>query len=260
VGAGDRARQGGSLVKALTLRPRTLLVVALWIVVVHALLVFALLKTNFVPLARKTLGIDPPEERSVAQYHTMLGWFERDRRVPKNAVVLLGDSLLQDLHSAHLGREVHSFALGGTTASVLLEVVSGLSCLERAKVVVLGVGANDLKYRSPAQILAAYSVLLSAFPPELDLVVVPVLPVDERAPDVIARPYLSNRRLGELDHLLSACALARSRTRRVDVRELLAPDGSLRSDLHSGDGWHLSDEGDALLGRAIARELDALSR
>lgn len=246
--------------KQFTCRKRTLLLALLYVALVHALLYFALAKTNFLPLARKTLGIDPPEERSISQYQTMLGWFERDRQVPKNAVVLLGDSLMQDLGSAHLGREVHSFALGGMTVSVLLEAAPGLGCLERAKVVVLGVGANDLKYRSPAQILAAYSVLLDALPPELDVVAVPVLPVDERAPDVIARPYLSNRRLGELDHLLSACALARPRTRRVDVSELLASDGSLRSDLHSGDGWHLSDEGDALLGRAIARELDAFSR
>jgi len=30
--------------------------------------------------------------------------------------------------------------------------------------------------------------------------------------------------------------------------------------LHAGDSWHLSDAGDAVLGRAIARELDALGR
>ncbi|MBM3992296.1 MAG: SGNH/GDSL hydrolase family protein [Planctomycetes bacterium] len=246
--------------KLFTCGRRTLWIGLLYVALVHALLCVAIWKTNFLPLARKTLGLDPPEERNIAHYQTMLGWFERDRRVPAGAVVLLGDSLLQDLDSTHLGREVHSFALGGTTASVLLEAAPGLSCLERAKIAVLGVGANDLKYRSPTQIRADYSLLLNALPPELDVVVVPVLPVDERAPNVVARPYLSNRRLGELDQLLSACALARPRTRRVDVRELLAPDGSLRSDLHSGDGWHLSDEGDVLLGRAIARELDLVSR
>lgn len=246
--------------KLFSCRPRTLWIALLYVALVHAVLCLAIAKTNFLPLARKTLGLDPPEERSVSQYQAMLGWFVRDRQVPENAVVLLGDSLMQDLDSTHLGREVHSFTLGGTTVLVLLEAMPGLGCLEHAKVAVLGVGANDLKYRSSAQILADYSLLLNALPPELDVVVVPVLPVDERAPNVAARPYLSNRRIGELDHLLSARALARPRTRRVDVRELLAPDGSLRSDLHSGDGWHLSDEGDVLLGRAIARELDALSR
>lgn len=242
------------------MRPRTLLLALLYVASLHALLAFVLVKTNFVPLARKTLGLDPPEERNVALYQAMMRWPERDRLVPSDAVVVLGDSLLQDLGAAQLGRSVHSFALGGTTASTLLEGLALVPCLDRAAVLVLGVGANDLKYRDPEGVVRDYGALLAELPPHLEVVALPILPVDEHCEAIRERSYLSNERIARLDLLVAACCAARPRTRRVDVSELLAPDGGLRPDLHAGDGWHLSDAGDALLGRAIARELDALGR
>jgi hypothetical protein len=94
----------------------------------------------------------------------------------------------------------------------------------------------------------------------VNLVALPILPVDETCAAVAQRPYLSNARLRELDRLLAECCMKRVRTMRVDVSELVAEDGNLRADLHAGDGWHLSDEGDRVLGRAIARAVDASKR
>ncbi len=246
--------------KPVTLRRRTVLIVLAYVVALHAVLAFAFVKTNFIPLARKTLGLAPPEERNVALYQAMLQWPERDRLVPMGAVVVLGDSLLQDLGTAQLGREVHSFALGGTTASTLLEGLALVPCVERAGMIVLGVGANDLKYRDPKAIVRDYAAVLAALPASVEVVALPILPVDEHCEAIRERPYLSNERIARLDYLLAACCAARPGLRRVDVSELLAPDGGLRPDVHAGDGWHLSDAGDALLGRAITRELDALGR
>lgn len=65
--------------KLFSCRPRTLWIALLYVALVHAVLCLAIAKTNFLPLARKTLGLDPPEERSVSQYQAMLGWFVRDR-------------------------------------------------------------------------------------------------------------------------------------------------------------------------------------
>ena len=246
--------------KPLQLRPRTAALVGLYLVLLHAVLAFVLLKTNFVPLARKTLGLAPPEERNVALYQAMLQWPARDVQVPAGAIVVLGDSLLQDLSSEQLGREVHSFALGGTTASTLLEGLALVPSVQRARAIVLGVGANDLKYRDPEGVACDYASVLAALPAHIDVIAVPVLPIDEHCAAIRERPYLSNERIARLDHLLEGCCAGRPRTRRVDISELVDSDGGLRPDLHAGDGWHLSDAGDLVLGRAIARELDALGR
>lgn len=242
------------------LRRRTIVLIALYALALHGLLVFVVFKTNFLPLARKTLGMEPPEERNVGLYQAMVQWSERDRAVPLGAVVVLGDSLLQDLGTEELGREVHSFALGGTTVSTLLEGLTLLPCAKRAGCIVLGVGANDLKYRDPEVVAQEYATLLAALPTEVTLVALPILPVDETCAAVAKRPYLSNARLRELDRLLAERCSGRAKTVRVDVSELVAKDGNLRTELHAGDGWHLSDEGDRVLGRAIARSLDGAIR
>ena len=246
--------------KTVGLRGRTVGLLALYLLALHGVLAFVVLKTNFLPLARKTLGWEPPEERNVALYQAMLQWPARDRAVPRGAVVVLGDSLLQDLGADELGREVHSFALGGTTVSTLLEGFALLPCTNRAGCIVLGVGANDLKYREPEVVAQEYATLLAALPAEVAVVALPILPVDETCEAVTQRPYLSNARLRELDRLLSERCSKRALTARVDVSELIAKDGNLRSDLHAGDGWHLSDEGDRVLGRAIVRAVDASKR
>ena len=171
--------------KSVTMRRRTVLIVLAYVVALHAVLAFALFKTNFIPLARKTLGLAPPEERNVALYQAMLQWPERDRLVPMGAVVVLGDSLLQDLGAAQLGREVHSFALGGTTASTLLEGLALVPCIERAGVIVLGVGANDLKYRDPEGVVRDYAAVLAALPPSVEVVALPILPAASALPPPI---------------------------------------------------------------------------
>jgi lysophospholipase L1-like esterase len=246
--------------KSDALRRRTLWLLALYVLALHGVLAFIVFKTNFLPLARKTLGWEPPEERNVALYQAMVQWSVRDRLVPDGALVVLGDSLLQDLGAEELGGEVHSFALGGTTVSTLLEGLALLPSTKRAGCLVLGVGANDLKYREPEAVAREYATLLAALPADVNLVALPILPVDETCAAVVQRPYLSNARLRELDRRLAECCMERARTTRVDVSELVAEDGNLRADLHAGDGWHLSDEGDRVLGRAIARAVDASKR
>lgn len=246
--------------RSVELRSRTLWLLALYALALHGLLAFVVFKTNFLPLARKTLGMEPPEERNVGLYQAMVQWPARDRAVPQGAVVVLGDSLLQDLGAEELGREVHSFALGGTTVSTLLEGLALLPCTQRAGCIVLGVGANDLKYREPAVVAEEYARLLAALPAEVAVVALPILPVDEACAAVAQRPYLSNARLRDLDRRISERCSGRAKTTRVDVSELVAQDGNLRADLHAGDGWHLSDEGDRVLGRAIAQTLGDMER
>lgn len=240
------------------LRPRTIALLLAYALVLHALLYVSVWKTNFFQLAQKTLGLTPPEERNLQLYQAMLTWSERDRSVPDGAVVVLGDSLLQDLDAAQLGADVHSFALGGTTVQTLREGLPVIRSLVRARAVVLGVGVNDLKYREPAEVARDYAALLALLPAGTALIALPILPVDESNPAVREKPYLRNERLSALEAGLQPLCAARPGTRRLAVSTLVDASGQLRPELYAADGWHLSDAGDAELRRLIRAELERL--
>ncbi|MCC7011543.1 MAG: SGNH/GDSL hydrolase family protein [Planctomycetes bacterium] len=244
--------------KGLEIRRRTLVVLVLYAVLLHVVAYWGVFKTNFIPLARKTLGLAPPEERNLQLYQSMLGWSERDRAVPDGAVVVLGDSLMARLDARALGPDVHVFALGGMTTHTLREALPAVRSLARARAIVLGVGVNDAKYRDVQQIASDYAGVLDALPANIPVLAVPILPVDASADAVRAKPYLDNARLRELDTALRKVSEDRGNVLRLPIPDALVDGaGALRTEMHAGDGWHLSPEGSAVLAAALRAALEA---
>jgi lysophospholipase L1-like esterase len=244
--------------KPVQLRPRTVVLLGAYALALHALLYVSVWKTNFIHLAQKTLGLAPHEEHELPLYRAMLAWSERDRSVPEGALLVLGDSMLQNLDAAQLGRDVCNFALGGSTIHTLRQGLPVLRSLALARVIVLGIGVNDLKYREPAEIAGDYAALLALLPTGTPVITVPILPVDESNPAVQKQRFLSNSRLLALEAALGPVSAARPGTRRLDPTTFADPNGVLRSELHCGDGWHPSAAGAAELRRLIRGELEAL--
>ena len=98
--------------RSVQLRPRTVALLCAYALALHALLGVAVWKSNFLHLAQKTLGLAPPEERELRLYRAMLAWSELDRSVPDGAVVVLRDSMLQNLDPLQLGGEEQVGQLG----------------------------------------------------------------------------------------------------------------------------------------------------
>jgi lysophospholipase L1-like esterase len=244
--------------KPVLLRPRTVVLLGAYALALHALLYVSVWKTNFIHLAQKTLGLAPHEEHELPLYRAMLAWSERDRSVPDGALLVLGDSMLQNLDAARLGLDVCNFALGGSTIHTLRQGLPVLRSLALARVIVLGIGVNDLKYREPAEIAGDYAALLALLPTGTPVITVPILPVDESNPAVQKQRFLSNSRLLALEAALGPVSAARPGTRRLDPTTFADPNGVLRSELHCGDGWHPSAAGAAELRRLIRGELEAL--
>lgn len=244
--------------RSVELRPRTVALLAVYALAVHALLYVSVWKTNFIFLAQKTLGLAPHEEHELPLYRAMLAWCERDHMVADGAVVVLGDSILQKIAPSDLGPDVWSFALGGSTVRTLAEGLPALRSLERARVIVLGIGVNDLKYREPDTIAIDYAALLARMPAGTPVITVPILPVDESNPAVRGHSFLRNSRLVALEAALRQVCAARPGTRRLDAASFADENGALRQELHSGDGWHLSEAGASELRRLIETELETL--
>lgn len=77
-----------------------------------------------------------------------------------------------------------------------------LRSVSRSRLVVIGVGVNDLKYRTIGEIAAGYERLLDRLTSVPDVFVVSVLPVDESDPAARERRYLRNSNIAALNQMI----------------------------------------------------------
>ncbi len=229
---------------------------ASYVVLLHGALAFVCLKTNFRTLSAKTLGLAPPEERSVGLYQGILPWAEKARGMAPGAVVVLGDSMVKDLDPAGIGEGAEILGAGGVTISVLREAANLLGPLETAGTVVVCAGVNDLKYRSPSEVAADYLAWLNQLPEGPRILCLSVLPVDDSVAPSHGRSFISNAEIAELNQLLRSALKASQRFRFTDVQgAVLAPGGGPVAHAYQDDGWHLSAEGRRRLEVAIRDRL-----
>lgn len=190
-------------------------------------------------------------------------WLLRQRaaRIPPGAVVVLGDSIMAALDSGALGADmhnpgVHNLGLGGATTEDALGLLPPPDRLAGARAVVLGVGVNDIGQWPAARTLDNHAQLMHRLAASPALIVVGILPVDEAAPMPRTRPMLTNTAIDALNAAIAPRCAARPGCRFLDTKRAMADArGTLRADLHSGDGVHLSAAGNALLGALIVAAL-----
>lgn len=230
---------------------------AAYLAALHLLIAVLIVKTNFLLLAGKTLGWIPPEEWNEGLYEKILDQAERDRTVGSGAIVLIGDSIIEQLDARLVSAAAINFGAGGDTTRTLLRRLPTMRSIDSADAVVLGIGVNDFKYRDVPEILVDYERVLRRLGPSRPLVMVSVLPVNERAAEIRGRPYLRNDRIARLNLALRDLCDARVSCRFADVWPAMMneAEGGLRHALHGSDGWHLSPEGNRMLAQIITTAL-----
>lgn len=225
-----------------------------YVALLHVLVAVLVAKTDVLARAGRRLGLVPPEERTAALVVSVVEQARRDLTADGGALVLLGDSLATQLEASRIAADAVNYGIGGDTVRTLLWRLPLLRSVERARLAVVLVGVNDLKFRPVPAVAADYRALLAAFPPAVDLVVVPPLPVDERVVSTRHSPGLRNADLRALNAALRPLCEARPRCRFADAWPVFwdGAAGGMRADLHDGDGLHLSAAG--------SRALEALVR
>ena len=218
----------------------------LYIAALHALVAFMVVKTNFVHLASKTLGVAPPEEVGDDLYRATLDALVEDERAGDVEVLLLGDSLLAPLPADELGPGALNLAVGGTTVPTLSRWLPAIGALAKKPVVVLQLGCNDLKYRDPLVVASDYAGLVTSLRAAgaTQVYVLSVMPLDERTPAPAGRSFVTNEEIEQLNGQLASLAAGAEGAEFVDLRPTFRDDeGQLRAKFHAGDGWHLSRAG-----------------
>lgn len=234
-------------------------VLATYLAGLHLIAGLALLKTNFLPLVYKSLGYwQPVREWEDFSIQTVLDHAALDRRVPDGAVILLGDSIMAGVPAEVVGPNAVNFGLGGDTTRVLLRRMPVLRSIDRGEAVVIEVGVNDLKYRTPAETAYLYSEILERIPPVTLVIALSVLPVDETNPVVARRSDLRNAAISALNDAIRATCQRRPNCRYLDLWPVVwdTNRGTPVLDNLGTDGWHLSVQGGERIGAWIRNMLE----
>ena len=103
-----------------------------------------------------------------------------DQRAAPGQVVFLGDSFIRELDTNAMAERTLNLAIDKETTERLLARIGSYRSVAQARGFVLGVGGSDVAYRSREATLANYRDLLAVLPLSAPVVVLAVLPVDQR--------------------------------------------------------------------------------
>ncbi|HYI84076.1 MAG TPA: GDSL-type esterase/lipase family protein, partial [Acetobacteraceae bacterium] len=229
----------------------------IYVVLLHVLVGVLVVKTDFLPRVGKRLGLVPPDEREEWFARLALPVVEQmrqDQAVAGSALIVLGDSIAEQIDATRLAGDAVNYGIPGDTTRTLLWRLPSLGSVERARAIVVNVGANDLRYRPVPAVAADYGALLTRLPPSAALVAISPLPVDQTVAGVGRSRHLRNATLRSLNAALRPMCEARPNCRFLDAWPVFSDGaaGGLRPFLHIGDGQHLSPAG--------SRALEALIR
>ncbi len=220
-------------------------IAAAYLIGIHILLAFVLLRSDFIDRAERKLGIHASPEIT-EHFVTMLNFHRRmDGNVPERAVIFIGDSITQGLCVSAVASPSVNYGIGNDTTLGVLRRLSAYKSIERASVVVLAIGINDMIRRSNEEILENYRTIIEKIPKTTPIVLSALLPVDEESIDKWQRR--NQQRIGKLNTSIEKLVKTDSRLFFVDAGPLLIDgSGNMDDKYHDGDGVHLNSKGNAI--------------
>jgi len=215
------------------------------LVFIYTFLALVIYQTDFFVRVGNGLGIDLSPEITQG-FSIMMKYHERiDPNVPKGAAIFIGDSLTQGLCVDAVFTPSVNYGIGSDTTHGVLKRIPKYKSLDRASIVIIEVGVNDLRRRNNEEILSNYSSILNLLPAHLPVIISGVLPVNE---DLANNATSHNVRIRELNSRLETlCESRKPLCTFVDSgRSLMDSSGNLSNRYQDGDGLHLNGEGNGV--------------
>jgi lysophospholipase L1-like esterase len=187
-------------------------------------------------------------------YYTLVRQHRRmDGNIPKDAVIFIGDSIIQGLAVSAVADRGVNYGISGDTTAGVLKRLSLYQSLARAGGIVLLVGVNDLGAGKAERLIENYRNILASMPRDRQVVVCAILPIDA---DVLQFPS-GNSVIQAINAQLETLCDQFSQVSFINPGPYLADRrGNLKNTLHVGDGIHLSQAGYAILIDAFKAELE----
>jgi lysophospholipase L1-like esterase len=138
-----------------------------------------------------------------------------------------------------------NYGIGSDTTLGVLKRLPDYRSIDRASVVLLAIGINDMKRRSNDEILENYRLIIEKIPKTTPIVFSAVLPLDEESRE--ERQGRNQDRIKLLNSSIQKLANTSSRVFFVDAGSLLVDaSGNLADKFHDGDGVHLNSKGNEI--------------
>lgn len=216
-----------------------------YLILVHVFLALVVWKSDFLPRVKRKLEVAQGVHKASGHYESMLQYHLRmDGNVPNKAVVFIGDSLVQGLHTNAVACPSVNYGIGGDTTVGVLGRMPQYRSLLRASAVVLAIGFNDMNLRDNQGIIQNYRRILKTLPPDVPLVCSAVLPVNEAK---LSTGSVSNARIRDLNAGLKALCQEDGRRLFLDIGgRLVDTKGDLSAAFQDGDGVHLNSAGNGI--------------
>jgi lysophospholipase L1-like esterase len=218
------------------------ILISAYLVLVHALLGVAVVKTDLVPRVIAKLGLSdatPSEDETViAQMRAVQA--QMDPAVPEGATLFLGDSITIGLTTAALAPFSVNYGIGGQRSDQLIKSMDTYASMERAARVVVTIGTNDLLQGREAGIASRYEAILAKIPRRTNILMNSV----PRLGDVVGNGRgIEGERVRQVVASAKAVCAADPRCRFVDAYEALTQAGALSAGTLLADNVHLTAKG-----------------
>jgi lysophospholipase L1-like esterase len=220
-------------------------IIVTYLVVLHILLGIVLLKSDFLQYAQDYIGISTPQSEYPRFFPQKLrAHSRRDSNVPKQAVIFIGDSHVQELDVASIVKPSVNYGIRGDTTVGVLQRIPIYRSLKNASTVVIAIGINDMGRRSNDEIIFNLQAIDAQIPKNVPVVISAVLPVDEESRE---NWQGINSRITKLNLEILDWIKISTNHYFVDVGpQLIDEKGNLADKFHINDGLHLNSRGGAI--------------
>lgn len=221
---------------------------AAYLLAAHLALATAILKSDFLQrIDRNVVRFLPRAEFDSVYRRWAWALAGSDRAARPGALLFVGDSIMRDLDTGSIARHTLNLAIPGETSARALQRLSGYRSLATARGLVLGVGINDLSFRSAGETLDIHAEILERVPRATPVMILGLLPIDARIRGHEENAYVAavNDGLRDLCARRFGCHFLDLAARFMDETGGLAPSA------HRGDGQHLSAVGREIYWAAV---------
>lgn len=234
-------------------------VATLYIVGIHVLLVFVLMKSNFIEKVEVKFGMKEPALTGHSYYMDALGRYfvNRSETMKKgDGLVFIGDSITDGLSVETIFDGVN-FGISGDTVASAKERVANYKNLEE-KTIVLAIGVNDIP-RKTEKIASDYELVIQRLPKNSFVIISSILPLEENSFDEHYETKKNNEQIVQLNSSLAQLASRYPNTVYIDSSSHLKDaSGNLNGTFHNGDGLHLNVSGYMMWAAGLKEEFKKL--
>lgn len=181
------------------------------------------------------------------------------KTLPDGSILFIGDSIIEGLAESSIAPNAANFGIGGDTTFGVLQRLPNYGSRKTASAIVLSIGVNDLKHRENEEIIENYRQILDDLTEHCPVIACSVLPLDNSIKSRSKLIRLSDR-IAPLNEELAKLVADTERCTFVDLTKALSnSQGNLRTELHVGDGIHLSEAGYKVWTGLVQSELEKIA-